>query len=161
MAAVIPAHRMQLRPAHKCVGAGRMTARSAVSLVLPAAAFAAPAGARADVWGFIDERGAAHFASEQLNARYQLFFRGGESFDTTTGLTQGGSTPSAVAMPMATPKLIAFFEASPSFKQVKHRLREASTTHGIDFELLQALIATEAGFDTQAVSPKGAIGLVN
>ncbi|RYY53439.1 MAG: lytic transglycosylase domain-containing protein, partial [Comamonadaceae bacterium] len=47
-----------------------------------------------------------------------------------------------------------------SFKQVKHHLREAAAEHGVEFELLQALIATESGFDPQAVSPKGAVGLM-
>ena len=63
-------------------------------------------------------------------------------------------------MPTAPPKLLAFFEVSPSYKQVKHHLREASNRHGIDYELLQALIATESGFDARAVSPKGAVGLM-
>jgi len=39
-------------------------------------------------------------------------------------------------------------------------LREASVAHDIDYELLQALIATESGFNTHAVSPKGAVGLM-
>ena len=39
-------------------------------------------------------------------------------------------------------------------------MREAARTHQIDYELLQALIATESGFDALAVSPKGAIGLM-
>ena len=43
---------------------------------------------------------------------------------------------------------------------VKHLLREASDTHGIDYALLQAVIATESGFNSTAVSPKGAIGLM-
>lgn len=114
------------------------------------------AGARAEVWGYVDGNGVAHFAAEKVDARYELFFRGGESFDTAGGL----GTPRAVAVPTAAPKLIAFFEFSPSYKQVKHHLREASRAYGIDYELLQALIATESGFDTDAVSPKGAVGLM-
>jgi soluble lytic murein transglycosylase-like protein len=43
---------------------------------------------------------------------------------------------------------------------VAYQLREAAREQGIDFELLQALVATESGFDAQAVSPKGAIGLM-
>ena len=111
--------------------------------------------ARAEVWGYIDAKGVAHFAADRQDERYELFFRGGESFDT-----QKGGTPRAVAVPTAAPKLIAYFEVSPSYKQVKHHLREASNTHGIDYELLQALIATESGFDASAVSPKGAVGLM-
>ncbi|MBI2768768.1 MAG: lytic transglycosylase domain-containing protein [Burkholderiales bacterium] len=112
--------------------------------------------AQAEVWGYIDAKGVAHFAADKQDERYELFFRGGESFDTSRGL----GTPRAVAVPTAPPKLIAFFEVSPSYKQVKHHLREASNTHHIDYELLQALIATESGFDSSAVSPKGAIGLM-
>jgi hypothetical protein len=42
--------------------------------------------ARADVWAFIDEQGAAHFAAEQIDSRYQLFFRGAspQAADTAT-----------------------------------------------------------------------------
>ncbi|MDO8251476.1 MAG: lytic transglycosylase domain-containing protein, partial [Rhodoferax sp.] len=55
---------------------------------------------------------------------------------------------------------MAFFDVSPNYKVVKHHLREASRVQQIDYELLQALIATESGFDALAVSPKGAIGLM-
>lgn len=114
--------------------------------------------AQAEVWGYVDSKGVAHFAAEKLDARYELFFRGGESFDTRNGIK--GDMPRAVAVPTVKPKLIAYFEVSPSFKSVKHVLREASNTHDIDIELLQALIATESGFDRTAVSPKGAVGLM-
>ncbi|MBI5275715.1 MAG: lytic transglycosylase domain-containing protein [Burkholderiales bacterium] len=127
-----------------------------LAILLAAAALAAAPAALAEVWGYVDAKGVAHFASEKMDERYELFFRGGESFDTAQGL----KTPRAVSVPTAPPKLIAFFEVSPSFRQVKHHLREAASTHGIDYELLQALIATESGFDTVAVSPKGAVGLM-
>ena len=129
--------------------------RLAVLAAVALAMFAAPA-VHAEVWGYIDAKGVAHFASEKLDERYQLFFRGGESFDTADGV----KTPRAVAVPTVPPKLIAFFEVSPSYKQVKHHLREAANQHGIDYELLQALIATESGFDIDAVSTKGAVGLM-
>ena len=116
----------------------------------------AAAPARADIWGYVDERGVAHFAAEKTDERYELYFRGGESFDTSAGMR----TPRPVAVPTAPSRLLAFFDISPGFKQVKHHLRAASAEHGVEFELLQALIATESGFDARAVSPKGAIGLM-
>lgn len=112
--------------------------------------------AQADIWGYVDANGVGHFAPERLDERYELFFRGGESFDTREDV----KTPRAVAVPTAPAKLIAFFDVSPSYKQVKHHLRAASREHGVEFELLQALIATESGFDPGAVSPKGAVGLM-
>ena len=126
------------------------------SLVLSAALLLA-LPAQAEVWGYIDARGVAHFAAQKVDERYELFFRGNESFDTGAGVP----TPRGVAVPSASAsKLLAFFEISPSYRQVKHHLREAAGEHGVDMELLQALIATESGFDPQAVSPKGAVGLM-
>jgi soluble lytic murein transglycosylase-like protein len=62
--------------------------------------------------------------------------------------------------PSLSPKVLTFYEISPNYRVVKHHLREASSAHQIDYELLQALIATESGFDALAVSPRGAIGLM-
>ena len=130
--------------------------------------FALPA--RADVWGYVDAKGVAHFATERLDERYELFFKHGESFSTEKLLqpspAQGksGAGSGAYQLPAssahAPAKLLAFFDVSPNYKAVKHLLKDASQTHGIDYELLQALIATESGFDTFAVSPKGAVGLM-
>ena len=119
--------------------------------------------AQAEVWGYIDARGVAHFASERVDDRYELFFKGGESFDTSkvTPLAPDAPRPAAApAIPAVPPRLLAFFDASPTYKTVKPHLHEAAKTHKIDYELLQALIATESGFDAAAVSPKGAIGLM-
>ena len=69
-----------------------------------------------------DANGVAHFAPEKMDERYELFFRGGENFDTSEGVP----LPRTVAVPTAASKLIAFFEISPSFRQVKHHLRDAS-----------------------------------
>lgn len=133
-------------------------ARALAALLVSVLALAA-LPARADVWGYVDPQGTAHFASEKLDARYELFFRGGEDFDTAQGLGRG--TPRPVAVPTTSvPRLIAFFEVSPSYKQVKHHLKEAARTHGVDYDLLKAVIATESGFDPRAVSPKGAVGLM-
>ncbi len=129
-----------------------------VSLMFANSAFA-------DVWGYIDAKGVAHFAAEKMDERYELFFKGGTGsmgFDTRDGVAAKpeAEPPRQVAVPAGQAKLLAFFDVSPNFKAVKHHMREASQAHNIDFELLQALIATESGFDTNAVSPKGAVGLM-
>ncbi|MEO7400386.1 MAG: lytic transglycosylase domain-containing protein [Polaromonas sp.] len=129
-----------------------------LALVL-AASQATPA--RADMWRFVDAQGVSHFSGTQLDKRYQLLFRGAESFSAGAGKATGGSeTVRASAVPAASPRRLTYFDVSPSYMAVKHLLREASETHGIDYELLQAVIATESGFNTQAVSPKGAVGLM-
>ena len=119
---------------------------------------------RADVWGYIDAKGVAHFAAEKIDERYELFFKGGTGFDTRDGLTAPVKPelepPRQVAVPSGKSKLLAYFDVSPNFKAVKHHMRESAQAYNLDFELLQALIATESGFDTNAVSPKGAVGLM-
>jgi soluble lytic murein transglycosylase-like protein len=144
--------------------------RSLRALGLPLAAmglaalFASPA--HADIWGYVDKDGIAHFSAVRLDDRYELFFRGSESFSAggsntgRSGKAVGSGANRATGVAAAPPKLLAYFDVSPNYKAVKHLLREASATHGIDYELLQALIATESGFNTQAVSPKGAVGLM-
>ena len=118
--------------------------------------------ARADVWGYIDERGIAHFSDQKTDDRYELFYKGGESFDTTK--TPKGTPDDPPPRPMSVPsvpaKLLTFFDVSPNYKAIKHHIRDASNTYKVDYELLQALIAAESGFDVGAVSPKGAIGLM-
>jgi len=121
--------------------------------------------ARADIWGYVDKEGIAHFSAVRLDERYELFFRGVESFSAgdsvaKSGKAVGSGANRATGVANAPPKLLAYFDVSPNYKVVKHLLREASVKHGIDYELLQALIATESGFNTQAVSHKGAVGLM-
>jgi soluble lytic murein transglycosylase-like protein len=55
---------------------------------------------------------------------------------------------------------MAYLEASPTYHSVQPLLREAAQIHGLDLQLLKALIAVESGFDAKAVSPKGAMGLM-
>ena len=60
--------------------------RLKAAYLLPILLLFSQQSARADVYGFIDEKGVAHFAAERVDARYELFFKGGESFDTQQGL---------------------------------------------------------------------------
>ncbi len=119
--------------------------------------------ALADVWGYIDTRGVAHFATEKVDERYELFYKGQDSFDTREGVGAFNPPPVPAQTVDAVPppaRLLSFFEVSPSYKVFKPHLREAARQHQIDLELLQALIAAESGFDATAVSPKGAVGLM-
>ena len=128
---------------------------------------------RADIWGYIDDKGTPHFSSFQVDERYEVFLR--ERSEPEPYRVQPFNLPAADAIapdesaaslpiqpqpPAPPPRMLVYFEGLPSYKSVQHLLREASTKHGIDYALLQALIATESGFDSRAVSPKGAVGLM-
>ena len=145
--------------------------------ILPALLLFVQQNAHADIYGYIDDKGVAHFASERVDARYELFFKGGESFDTQQGITSkdasksdsknpanaviaNSSAASSAAKDKANSKIQAYFDVSTNFKAVRHHMRDAAKTYNVDFELLQAVIVAESGFDHLAVSPKGAIGLM-
>jgi len=134
-----------------------LVARASVVLLLGLSALPA----FADVWGYIDARGMAHLSTEKLDERYELFFKGGESFSTEK-LSPPVPVPSQVPADSAyaPTKLLVFFDTSSNYKAVKHLLKDASLATAIDYELLQAVIATESGFDSFAVSAKGAVGLM-
>lgn len=118
--------------------------------------------AHADIWGYVDAQGLPHFSSFQVDERYEIFLRDRSEPEPYT--VQPYKRPAQVpAEPQAmapTPRMLAYFEELPGYKAVHPLLVEASTTHGIDYALLQALIATESGFNSRAVSPKGAVGLM-
>jgi soluble lytic murein transglycosylase-like protein len=121
-----------------------------VAIVLAALlGICATASAEAELWGYIDAQGRPHYADRQIDNRYQLF--------------NAGSAPvrrlprSAATAPAG---LLASFELSTGYKSVQHLIREAATDHGLDLALLKAVIATESRFDPRAVSPKGAVGLM-
>ena len=149
--------------------------RLAVPLVLLGLCtlFAAPV--RADIWGYVDDKGTPHFSSFQVDERYEVFLL--ERSEPEPYRVQPFNHPAADAIapdesaaalptqpqplaPAPPPRMRVNFEGLPSYKSVRHLLQEASTKHGIDYALLQALIATESGFDSRAVSPKGAVGLM-
>ena len=138
-------------------------------------------GAFAQVWGYVDERGVAHFAAEKANERYELFYRSESAQPPTRSAGRKSPAPSPVLQldqsgwetpaltGMAEPdtgavvaplRLLAYFEVSPAYKAVKHLIREASQAHGIEPELLQAVMAAESGFDPLPISPRGAVGLM-
>lgn len=115
---------------------------------------------RADVWGYVDQTGIVHFAPERVDERYEIYFRGSPAQDAVAVLAASDDTAKALAHTAAVSKVQVFFDISPGYRVVKHHLRRAASAHSLDYELLQALIATESGFDTSAVSPKGAVGLM-
>src|SRR3954462_14688077 len=75
----------------------------------------------ADIYGYIDSKGVAHFASEKIDERYQIFFRGGQSFDTAQGISPLGRNGRKIdgKVPPASQTLLALLEASPSYKTAK------------------------------------------
>ena len=114
--------------------------------------------ARADLWAYVDAQGETHFASEQLDKRYGLFLRVPEAEPYVgVGIAPPYRPP---AVPATGARRISFFNTADDYKAVMNTLRMAALAHGVELELLQALVFTESGFDAGALSPKGAVGLM-
>ena len=122
-----------------------------LSLALLASSLAVPA--RAEIWAFRDRNGVTHNSDRPLNARSELLYRG-------SGMGGPIARTGPGARAMASTLTVTQLELSTRFRAVRHLIREAASEHGLEFELLQAVIATESGFDPGAVSPKGAVGLM-
>ena len=114
---------------------------------LPLFLLAAALPARAQLWGFVDAAGVAHFAPRQVDARYAPVL-GGSAAQRVPGKADGGA------------QLLTWLEIAPEVKAVQPFVREAAAAHGVDAELLKAVIAVESGYQAGAVSPRGARGLM-
>ncbi len=55
---------------------------------------------------------------------------------------------------------LATFNQAPQYAELRRLVHFAAQEHQVDAELLQAIIAIESGFDPQARSHRGAIGLM-
>jgi soluble lytic murein transglycosylase-like protein len=127
-------------------------------LVVPCVLLFSQHHAHADLWAYVDDQGVTHFATERVDGRYQLFLRIFEA--EPHGDAAADALPRPAAQSDAGARLKVFFDTAAHYKNVRHHLRAAAAAHGVDYELLKALIVTESGFDAQALSPKGAVGLM-
>lgn len=114
-----------------------------------------PGLARAEIWGYVDEAGTAHFATERLDERYQLFARTGQAF-TSESLAPG----TADAGGLESHRLFARVVANPNIEKYAPLIEQAAREQALDPQLVKAVIAVESAFEPRAVSPKGALGLM-
>jgi len=103
--------------------------------------------ARAELWGYVDAAGMAHFAPRKLDERYKPVM-GSVGMQRVPGKTDAGLA------------LLNWLDIAPEVKAVQPWLREAAALHGVDADLLKAIIAVESGYQRNAVSPRGATGLM-
>jgi soluble lytic murein transglycosylase-like protein len=123
--------------------------RRAVHAAAVALAALLPLGAHAALWGYIDGAGVAHLAQTQVDSRYRPVL----DTDASTVRNVRGKTDD-------TASLLTWLEIAPEVRVLMPLLREAAREQGVDVELLTAVVAVESGFKVRAVSPRGAIGLM-
>jgi hypothetical protein len=106
-------------------------------------------GAHAELWGYVDGAGTAHLAAAPLDSNYALVMGSAKpGFGRVPGKQDGSQ------------HLLTWLDISPEVKSIQPYLRQAATRHGVDMELLKAVIVVESGYKRDAVSPRGAQGLM-
>jgi soluble lytic murein transglycosylase-like protein len=121
------------------VPVNRNVARSVA--VLSAAFLLASHEARADIFSFTDERGVVHFTNVPgLDKRYKLIHREVRNVTPRSG---------QVWMP-----------SEADIQRFGGIIQTASSSHGVDTALVHAVITAESGYNPNAVSRKGATGLM-
>lgn len=86
----------------------------------------------ADIYKYVDERGIIHYTNIPTRGTYSLFIR---------------------------EKSRSIRINAPNNRYDKH-IQEAARRHGVDFELIKAVIKVESAFNPRAVSKAGARGLM-
>ncbi|MEO6919370.1 MAG: lytic transglycosylase domain-containing protein [Collimonas sp.] len=113
--------------------------------------------ARADIFGYIDADGMGHFSTEKLDERYQLFMRGDGSFDSSQ---LSGKSAKPLDPKLRESPLFRYLSQHPNLKKYEQLVDQAAQEFALEPALLKAVMAAESGFNPGAVSPKGAIGLM-
>jgi hypothetical protein len=114
---------------------------SGLGLAAVLAMLASPAGAETETFRFVESDGTIHFTNTPTDPQYK---RLGFTSGTERGWLQ------LPQLPGLTPDL------APYAKEI----REAAQRYGVEEALIKAVIRVESGFNSRAVSPKGARGLM-
>ena len=110
---------------------------------LLAAALFMTTNADANIYAFKDEQGVTHFSNlPHLDKRYKMVYR----IPTSALYRPNAWSPSA-------PRVVDIEKLVPI-------IANAARLHGLDAKLVHAVIRAESGYNEHAISPKGAVGLM-
>ena len=122
---------------------------------LAALACGVAATARADIWGYVDETGAARISTRKLDDRYQLFFKGRTTIEAPDASADTRSRADFERTP-----LFRHVMDQPNAKRFRPLIEHYAKLQQLDPALVKAVIAVESSFQPDAVSVKGAVGLM-
>lgn len=136
--------------------------RNLAAALLALAGLACVPAAHAELWGYIDADGVAHFADQKLDERYKLFMKDGGKLDSArlAAIQRGRSQAAGADIDLEQHKLYRYVVNHPNIKTVEPLIHQIAGKQDVDPALVKAVMAVESGFNPGAVSPKGAIGLM-
>lgn len=112
----------------------------------PGFATAPAAASQGDIYRMVDENGVVHFSDDPRDPRFTLFMRA----------PRPAGEPATTARDTADASIVRPGAARPFHE----RIVRAAATCNLDPALVHAVVTVESGYNPQAVSPKGAIGLM-
>ena len=124
----------------------------AAALLFACAGYAQPSSA--EVWGYVDADGTAHVATEKIDERYQLFFKGRTNRDV------GSQAANAELDALRATSIYKRMVDHPNIGRYQALIDKNARVRGIDAALVKAVIAVESAFEPATVSTKGALGLM-
>lgn len=118
--------------------------RTFVILTALSVGLIAAAPVRADIFAYTDDSGVTHFSNVPDNQRYRLYMR----------------TPKpAAAVPLVQDNRKAVFDVANQ-RRYSPYVAEAARANQVDAALVHAVISAESGYNPNALSSKGAAGLM-
>ena len=109
----------------------------------------------ADIYGYVDENGQAHFSDVKLDSRYKLYMKTRPAPETTATPQAGPDTALDAEGPSL--KLVV---ASRASKRYADMIAKVAREQKVEPALLHAVVAVESAYNPRAKSPKGATGLM-
>jgi len=131
----------------------RAMPRLLISRSLFVAAMSCALHASGAVWGYIDEQGRPHIATEKLDDRYQLFFKGATNADLAAKSKPAGEA-------FETTAIFRRIASHPNVKRYEPLIVRYAKEQKLDVALVKAVVAVESAYEPTAVSTKGALGLM-
>ena len=116
-------------------------------------AFSTPSSA--DIWGYVDAQGVAHLSDRQVHESYMLFKK-----ESPRPEIEAFSPPPLFER-SATGGVGTFIQVNAALRaQIAPLVAQVAREYNLDAALLHAIITVESGYNPQAKSPAGAIGLM-
>ncbi|BAP55574.1 murein transglycosylase [Thioploca ingrica] len=98
------------------------------------------------IYRFVDDDNVIHLTDNPKDSRYRLIYQGGSNVPSFTGNVYSGIDVSP--------------DLHDKYQDYQNLVAEAASYTQLEPALLHAVIQTESAYNPQAVSPKGAVGLM-
>jgi soluble lytic murein transglycosylase-like protein len=123
----------------------------------------APQAVQADIYGYVDSHGTAHFSPIRKDTRYTLFSKGAIPRHRVRAVIIGSRAPLILSGAGRTARVAAARRAVHPVilpARLHAEIAAVARKQGVHRALLQSVVATESSGNPYAISPKGAIGLM-